>query len=349
MTHHNIFKTPAVASVLPQKMLENLIDFLVTHRQYILPLSKKNDAFKSRLVGNGPIVDIVHRLTTLGKDQTYSLIRFPSKTTTLREVVDMTFVPFDLLQIKEAIPHTAKILDVIPELNDKIVINISDITKSDGTFSDITQFHWRIVRDFLSRSFYTNTGNIWITPALVRYVAKVYSMTIGGQIARLFGLSSLMQMFVQTLFCLYFSGRMTKPELAQSFVKTNSKALGLQDPQDLNQIFAFVEDVLGKDAPETLEEIFTVIDMYNHDQLKINGVSRLTRPVLNVKFSSLFPEGHVSTIALEYPPYFLFLILLVLSNTRIGLSIHMKNLNLIREGQDVMTQLLKSPVLTHGI
>jgi len=349
MGRQNIYKTLGVASVIPPSMLTDLVDFLVANRQHILTSTKKTEAFKTRFSGHGPISEIAHRLVHSGKDQAYSLIRLPSKTTSLREVVDMTFVPFDLLQIKDVVPSFSKTLSLIPELNDKLVINITDITKATGDFNDVTQFQWRVIRDFLSRSFYNSTGNVWISPVLVRYVAKVYSMTIGGQIARLFGLSPLIQMFIQTVFCLYFVGQMTTTNLAPGFVKAHDKQLGILDSQSLVQIFAFIEDTLGKKAPESLEDVFAVIDAYDHDQLKTSHGSRLTRPVLNVKFSSLFPEKPVSMIALEYPPYFLFLILLVLSNTRIGLSFPMKNLNLVKEGHTVIEQVIKSPVFMSGI
>jgi len=349
MGRQNIFTTLSVASVMPQSMRNDLLDFLISNRQSLLSPQRKSEAFRSRFSGHGPIADIVHRISTLGKDQSYALINIPTKSTSLREVVDMTFVPFDILQLKDVTPSYSKTLSLIPELDDKIVLNVSDITRSNGDFSDISQLQWRITRDFLSRSFYVSSGNVWISPALVRYVAKVYSMTIGGQIARLFGLSPLIQMFIQTVFGMYFVGKMTSSDIAPEFIRSHYRGMGVVDAQELVQIFSFVEDVLGKKTPESLEEVMKVIDEYGHDQLKHNGQSRLTRAVLHVRFSNLFPESHVSTIALEYPPYFLFLILLVLSNVRIGLSFSMKNLNLVREGHEVVEQLMKSHLFTNGI
>lgn len=349
MGRQNIFTTLSVASVMPTSMRSSLLDFLIDNRQNILNPQRKSEAFKSRFLGQGPISDIVHRISTLGKDQTYCLINIPKKSTALREVVDMTFVPFDILQLKDITPTYSKTLSLIPELDDKIVINVSDITKSNGDFSDISQLQWRIVRDFLSRSFYVSTGNVWISPALVRYVAKVYSMTIGGQIARFFGLSPLLQMFIQTVFGMYFVGKMTSSDIAPEFIRSHYRGMGVVDPNELVQIFAFVEDTLGKKTPESLEEVLKVIDAYDHDRLKNNGQSRLTSAVLRTRMSNIFNESHVSSIALEYPPYFLFLIMLVLSNVRIGLSFSMKNLNLIKEGHEVTDQLMKSHLFTNGI
>lgn len=349
MGRQNIFTTRSVASVIPLNMRNDLIDFVINNRQNLLNTQKKTDAFKHRFSGPGPISDIVHRITTLGKDQTYGLINIPSKSTSIREVIDMTFVPWDILQLKEVTPAYSKTLSLIPELDDKIIINVSDIMKSNGDFSDISQLQWRIVRDFLSRSFYVSTGNVWILPSLVRYVAKVYSMTIGGKIARFFGLSPLLQMFIQTIFGLYFVGRMTSSDIAPDFVRSHYRSMGINDAQELVQIFAFVEDVLGKKTPDSLEEVLRVIDEYGHDRLKDKGVPRLTIPVLNTKFSNLFPESHVATTALEYPPYFFFMILLVLSNVRIGLSFSMKDLNLVNEGREVVDQMMKSHLFTNGI
>jgi len=343
MGRQNIFTTLSVASVIPASMRQELMEFLITHRQHLLPPIKANDVFKSRFSGRSMISEIYQRLLATSRDQNYALIRLPSKSTALHEVVDMTFVPFDLLQLKEANTVPSKSLAMIPELNDKLVINVTDITKANGELSDITQFQCRVVRDFLSRSYYTSSGNVWISPTLVRYVAKVYSMTIGGQIARLFNLSPLMTSFVQTLFCLFFVGKMTSTDLAPAFVKAHAKHLGLFDSQDLLQIFAFTEDTLHKQAPESLEDVFAVIDAYGHSQIHSEKGSRLNRSVLNAKFSSLHTEGRVSTIALEYPPYFLFLILLVFSNHRMGLTFSMKNNpQLLNEGKDVLEQALRS-------
>lgn len=349
MGRQNIYKTLSVASVIPTPMIQDLIDFLISNRNFIFSNEKRSDAFKTRFSGHSLLSDFVHRITVLGKDQAYSLVRLPTKIVALREAVDMTFLPIDILQMKELVPSSVKSLSLLPELNDKLVINISDITKVNGDFSDVTQFQYRVVRDFLSRSFYISDSNVWISPTLVRYVAKVYSMTIGGQVARLFGLSPLIQQFVQTVFCAFFVGKMTSEDVAHTFLTVHARQLGLSDSASLNQILAFIQDTLNKPVPTSLEDVCKVIDAYDHDQLKSSHGSRINRPVLNMRFSSLFPEGHVSIIALEYPPYFLFLILLALSNVRIGLSVHMKNMNLIREGHEVFEQLLKSPTIFNAL
>lgn len=349
MGRQNIYKALSTASVMPPAMITDLMQFLIKNHSLILPSVKKNDAFKTRISGQSIMSEITQRLTVLGKDQAYSLIRIPSKSVALPEVADFTFVPFDVLQMKEIVPSSSTTLSHIPELNDKMVINVTGITRSNGDFSDATQFHYRVVRDFLSRSFYTSTGKVWISPALVRYVAKVYSMTMGGQIARIFGLSPMIQSFIQSVFCLFFVGKMTDNDIAQDFTKSHARSLGMYDDSSLTQIFAFVEDTLGKKVPESLDEVCQVVDAYGHDHMQQGGVSRMTRAVLNTKFMSLAPDGQTSMIALEYPPYFLLLILMVLSHEKVGLSFTMKTLKLDREGTEVMEQMMRSPLFLDSI
>jgi hypothetical protein len=349
MGRENIYKTLSVGSIVSKSNLSDLLDFLIDNRSSILPVQKRTEAFKTRFGGNSILSDIVQRMSVLGMDQAYSLIKIPPKTISLREIVDMSFIPFDVLQMKEVIENHPRTLSVFSEIDDKMVINITDITRSNGEFSHIDQFHYRVVRDFLSRSYYVSSGSMWVSPTFVRYIAKVYNMTIGGEIARRFDLTPPVQFFVQSVFALFFVAKMTNLETAQAFTKAHSKNMGLRDPKELEQIFAFVEDVLKKKAPESLVEVCNVIDAYGHDQLSGISGPRITIPVLTTMFSSLYNDNHISRIALEYPPYFAFLVILAVSKVRIRLSINMKNFNLLKEGEEVFNQVVRSSLFLNSI
>lgn len=349
MSRQNIYENLSVSSVMPEALMVDMVDFLTKNTPYLLDDVKKKETFKTRFVGQNYISDIVHRLSVLGKEDLFALLRLPTKTASLREAVDMTFLPIDLLQYEDKYPKLEKSLKLFPMLKNKMVINITDITKNTGEFSDNSLFQYRLVRDLLSRSFYTSSGSAWLSPALVRYTAKVYSMTIAAGLARVFGLSPLVQNFIQTLFCAFYITKMTSPDIAPAFLKAQGKFMGLAESNDITQILSFTKDVLGHQTPLSLEDIFKVIDHYDHDQLKTNGISRLNRPILSLRFASLYPESHFAVIALEYPPYFLFLMMLVLSNVRIGLAFPMKQMNLLKEGHEVLESLLKSPTLFNNL
>jgi hypothetical protein len=222
---------------------------------------------------------------------------------------------------------------------------VTDLLRSTGDFSDGTQFQFRVVRDFLSRSYYKSTSNIWISPAIVSYVAKVYSMSIGAELAKTYSLSAAETAYVQMIFALFYIGKMTAPAIAPAFLKAHIKDIGFFHPDEVTQVLQFVADTIGKPTPETIEEAIAAIVAYGSPRLTSNGTSRLNRAVLNVKFSTLYQDGQIGTIALEYPPYFLFMILLALSGVRIKLSFTMKTFNLVRKGREVFEQAIRSPSL----
>lgn len=348
MGRENIFKTLNVSSIINQSTLEDLLGFLIANRGAILPPIKRSELFRSRFSGRSPITEIVHRLIAVGKDQNYSLMKLPPKTIALREVVDMSFIPLDVLQIKDAISHIPPGLSVFPDIDDKLIINITDLTRASGEFSDVSAFHNRIVRDFLSRSYYNSTNAIWISPSFVRYIAKVYNMTLGAEIARLFALSPVVRSFIQTVFCLFFVGKMTSSKAAVAFVKSNARELGIYDTSDLIQITALSEEAIGKPVAESIIEVCKVIAAYDNSSLGGIDHPRLDIPVLNKKFSNLHTDNHLSRIALEYPPYFAFIVLFVLSGGRTGLSFQMDRLGLLKEGRTIMDQVVKSPSLLSG-
>lgn len=343
MTHHTIYELMSVQALMPPAQLRDLELFLVQNRAYLLSSAKKAEAFRTRHSGQTLMDDLITRLVAQGADQMFALLQLPTKAFALREVIDFNFVPFDLQQIAQTLSAETKSVALLPELHNKMVINITDITKASGEFSDLGQFHDRVVRDFLSRHYATDTAQAWISPRLVRYVAKVYSMTIGGRLARTLNLSAQQQAFVQTVFALFYVGQMTKKGLAADFVKDHMRYLGVPAIVDVTQILAFVEDQLAKSAPETLEDVCQVLGAYGIRPVNGTETSRVNRAVLNVAMASLYQDSHVSMIALEYPPYFLFLILLVLSHQRIGLSFSMKQMSVTTEGTEVIGQLVRSP------
>jgi hypothetical protein len=335
---------------MPPSLVGDHLDFLLKHRQYILSPDARATAFRSRFPGRTIIADTVRKLTTQGQDQAYSLIHIPARSVAVGEVVDFGFIPTDIAQMTEISPGHDVALRQIPDLDQKIVINISDLTKSTGDFADVTQFHNRVVRDALCRNYYRSTGSMWLTPPVIRFAAKIYSMTLGGQIARQFELSPLMQSFIQTIFCAFFVGKMTSVETAYPFLKIHGRQMGLPDAPELQIIRSFIEDIVHKPVPDSLEEVLQIIDAYDHTMLKTSkGGSRLTRPVLNAKFASLSPDTHVSIIALEYPPYFVYLLMLALSGVRMSLSFTIKTFRLEKEGKEVFEQIINTPSFLHDL
>ena len=342
MTRSNLFETVGVRVVISPAMRLQIADFAVDQRQYVLSEDKHLDAFRNRFTGHGPVSDLFQRIAQARLDTGFALMRIPARTVAIPEVMDLSFIPFDLKQIKDCTPGFPTAIAHTASLDDKLLINISDIANANGDFSDITQFQWRVIRDYLSRNYYTNQDKIWLSANIVRYVAKVYSITVSLRLARTFGLSPMVQSFVQLVFALFYIGKMSAVETAPDFVRAHAKQLDFYDLQVVAQTLGFIEDTLDKPAPDSLEDVFAVIAAYGNSQMT---KGRLNRVTLYAKVSSLYSDGHLATIAMEYPPYFVYMLLLALSGARIGLALQLKTMQrLMTEGREIADQLVKLPV-----
>lgn len=349
MSRENIFSVPSAKYIMSPAELIRVLEYFIEQRDCILPTHRAEDLLRHRGGGNTVANEVVSNIVSSGKSNRFSMIRYPLKTTQLRETADSTFVPFDILQMREASHFHNPLLTTIPELSDVMLINVTDLTRANGDLADVGQMQWRVTRDFLSRSYYMDTSSIWISPQFVRYIAKAYSTVIAYRLSKLFGLSPMMMTFVRTVFCHFYLTKMTDPKSSGEFAIANSRELGFYDKQEVAQTIAYAKDVLGKDSPESLEDVFAVIDAQNHTSMFNRGKSRLTRAVLSTTFQSIYPDSHISAIALEYPPYFALLSMMVASGMRIGLSVWMKFANLEKEGRLVFEQTTRSPAFLKGL
>ena len=350
MSRQNIYSTTSASTILNERAIQNFLSYVKTNRGFIVPSSKNQELCRVRNSSNILISDLYTKMMALGKYNSFSFMRIPLKDNAIKEVVETPYLTFDILQMRDILNSEYKELILIPELNNKIIINYTDISRANGEISDFSQFQSRIVRDFLSRSFYVSKGSAWISPTFVCYIAKVYNMTIGGQIARKFGLSPDIQMFLQILFAIYSVSKMVDNNQVSAFIKAHHKDLGLRtDSVEIEGVFSFIEDTIKRRTPDNLFDVCKIIEEYGSDQLIGTNGPRITVPVLNVMFSSWHNDSFVSFVALEYPPYFAYLILLVISNFRIGLSFSMKNLNLVKEGQNIFQKTIQSSIFLNSV
>jgi hypothetical protein len=350
MGRDNLFKTLNVSSILHEDSITRLLTFLMTNRGAILPTQKKSELFRTRFSGSSPIADLVQSIAASGKDKTYSLLRLPTKMNSLPECIDMTFITMDVMQMKSALKNPpSSSLVAFPEINDRVIVNISDLTKANGDFSDVSQFHGRIVKDFLSRSYYNSSSPTWISPTFVRHVAKVYSMTVAAGLAGQFKTTPVTENLIKIILSLFYVGKMTSPATAVSFVKANARDLGLYDIYDLDQIAALSKEVLGTPIPTNIVDVTRLIAALDISEIGGSEHPHIDVPIMNRKFMTIFSDSNVSRIALEYPPYFAYILLSVASGIRCGLSFSMAKFKLDSENRKVMQELVRNPAVLSGL
>lgn len=329
----NIYTTTSCSAVVPPKLLNQFYLFLIAHPAALLDKVTRQEIFSPRRQNQDAISTLFHTISQTGFLDHVRLFKTDKHYVDPPEVTQMIFLPFDELQAEGASPSLKATTQAFPDVHDKIHLNITDLTRADGEVVNYPLLYSRIVRDFLVRSYYVSSQNSWISYPLIQYICKVYNMTLGGFIANLYNLDPAQRGEVIAVFCLYYMGMMTRRDQAPQILKTHIRDLGLPPAMDLDQIFSFTQDVLSKDVPETLEDVFTVVGQLNPKLVTLN------RTILFSRARSLTQENYVNMISLEYPPLFAYFIIRALNGDRTGLSFVLKNTNLLSPGREFLTRL----------
>ncbi len=337
MSRNSIYDYFSARMTVNSKQAAALAEYLIRHRDMIMDSSATQSVFKARSLVTTPISQIFTRAVAVGDTSRFSLLSRGRNTQSVPEVLTMRHLPFDLMQMADVNPSIADATKALPELHDKIVINTSQLMRQSGEISDAPGFYNVVVRDLLSRSFFeSRTRSTWLNPSLTQFVCKIYSMSLGSSIAGWYGLDHKTQGFVTAIFAYFYLSQMTSADAAQTILISQWKAYSLPEPRDLTEIFSMIKDVCDKSSLDSLSDVFTAIEALHVERLRLDWNILLRRQ------QAMGPDIHTSGMALEYPPYFIYLILLVLSGSKIGLSYKIKSSSMMKDGARFVDDLIRS-------
>ena len=337
MSRQSIFTYPNAWMLINPTQIAILVEYFVKNSDIVLDADDAAALFKSRSVVTSPISKIFHKALETGDLEIVSPFRFRTGIHTINDVATNRAVTLDMLQAKEVVaPALAGAITSIPYLNDKILLNVTQFTRASGDVSDTVGLQSTVVRDLLCRLFYSDTRKTWMTPNLTQFVCKVYSMTLGTSVANWYNLDYKTQSIVTSLFAFFFLEQMSDAPTAVATLKTKWKYFLIPEEADLLQVLALIQNTLGKESMDSLEDVCAVVDALGIDRIRIN------RAILLTRLKSLGPDALTTGIALEYPPYFTYLILLVLSGSKIGLSYRLKGFNLMRDALAFVDDLVQT-------
>lgn len=327
----SIFEYFTTRITIPKQALPDLVEFLIRHQTLVQSPSVSKTLFSAKPLMTTPLTQIAAQAMSLNLDQLFAAVVVPPKTVAVPEVLTFRHMSFDMTQLP---PALAGALQALPALCNKIVVNLTPYLKTTGQFSDLTGFQNMVVRDLLVRSFSQDDSATWLTPRLALFVAKIYSMSLGGAIAEWFQLDLRQRGIVSTVLAFYMLQQMSSAPSAMTYLRTQRKYLYLPEAQDLEQIFGLIEEVVGAASLTTLDEVYAVINAIGVARMVVN------RRLVITKTQKWGPDLPTTSLALEYPPYFLYLILLAVSGVKIGLSFRMRSMQMMRDGDDFANDLL---------
>lgn len=304
---------------------KSIIKYLTQNRAIVLPQQILEPVYQIRPYTKTIITELFERCINTGFIEEFASL-YPSLQGSDVSIPDGLATPelvYDLKNNKDSFP-----LASFSELNNKLLVNLSGLLKkNDQTkqfiVSDINELHSMYVRSMLVRSFSTSDG--WLTPNLSTFIIKTYALTFGSMIGRNENLSFQEQMTVSMILALYMSQQFSKNDDDPARPRSYFKCTFLGPINELESMMSRASEKAREGL--TLDTVAELISETGPQRLRNFNTGSLYR-IGVLLGSSLNPV--TTRIALEYAPYFTFMVLNTLSGAKGGsLQLKMKENRLI--------------------
>lgn len=339
MKHMNIYNSAIYEITGVANQLDTIVKFLISNRNVRIPTPDMAEIAKTKVLATTPISTIYDNAVQSKRiDNLFAALQMP-RGSNVPEALTMNHITIDTLQLKEYDQKVHKALSALPEFRDKIVVNLTHLLKKTvkNAVSDMNELQSLFVRGLLVRSYFTSTN--WLTPQLIKFLSKSYSMTVSSNIARNYDLTIQDQMVVATILTAYFH------QLCYADTKEGEWPVTVNDCDYLGRrfdIMQILDDMKEKLGGKTEMDIETVCELISK-----SGPSRLesfNKRAFYTSCQQLGNDNITTLLALEYPPYWAHQVLLALSGIKSGLYFSMKKIpKMLPEGKVFTDTLNRSP------
>lgn len=323
------------------KAMKIVVEYLVANRNVIATPEELTSIFSTRSFTSTPISEIFDKCVVNRHLNEFATIADPSRSI-IEGIPDILTMPSIVVDLEQS--PAGEVLSGYKELHRKIVMNITNLVKrthSGLQVSALHELHSMYVKALLVRSYFRSGNSTWLSPMMQQFVIRTYSLFIASIISRHANLNNAEMNQVASIFALYMCQLLSSEGSNQ-----------IVPPQFLNINY------LGTRAD--LLYITEECKEYSKDGLDLSkccamvskfGPARLKDYSLDVFYrqcSTLGPYNDtISTyMAFDYPPYWVWLILLSLSGVKMGMmSTLLQRYNLKQAGMKFATELLTYPSL----
>lgn len=334
----NFFHTEFATHAGFQSQLPRVFKYTIENRHALLPkMELERLAVSIRMILQSPLAQIFERILNTGCLNNFAALNIPNKGSSLPELLTTTNITLDIRQAE-----TSNIGQALPEIRDRCLVNVSGTLKmnrqSGGFDVNATDlFQQLLVRGHLCMSYYDQEN--WLNAALTEFIVRSYSMILSNLISRYHDLSLMDQMLVAGVFALFYCQKMSPEKGNITDPPLFNRCTFVGNRNDLENIKAICKEV----APQglTLSKVAEVISHHAPSRMDKFSVSEI-----NILCGNLGPDAITSMIALEYPPYWLYELILAFSGTKIPLVYQLNNQKLMQEGRSkFLSQLLTHQAL----
>lgn len=321
-------KTAGIGTQFPQ-----IIKFMIENRRCIMTTQELITIIQPvRTILKSPMTEFFNNLVLADKLPNFAAINLRNINSSIPQILTASNITMDLKQCNSTL------LTSLPEIENKIIINITETIRVDrvnGTISlaAVDNFQNLFCRGALVGSYYDadEKNSMWLTPSLTEFTLKSYSMILSALISRYYNLSLPEQYKIGAVLAYAMAQRLSvDPNNPTIFYR----ATWLGSVADLTDVAKLCEEHV-KNGELDLEQMVELIKEVAPDRMKNFNLLAFVQICGN-----LGPDLQSSYIALEYAPYWVYLIILALSGAKIPLVYQLTNQRLINEGRSTYINAL---------
>ena len=303
--------------------LPRVLKYAVANQSYIFSTGELMQMLQPiRTILKTPMAVIVDNLMTGRQLTNFAAFYVPGKDTSIPEILTAGNITLDLNQIPDP-----RQLASLPLLRDKVLVNITGAvrpTESGYTVSAVDVLQNRIVRGQLVASYWTN--DTWPNTYVAEYAIKSYCMVLSALISRYYNLSMPEQLRVSALLAFFMAQWLTGENYDSSLPPLFLKMNFLGNRAELTEI---AKQCTAKNPHGlTMQDLCELIAGIGPDKIATFNISAFTAICGNLGGDLI-----TSSIALEYPPYWIYMLIASLSGAKIPLLYQLNSQRLINEGR----------------
>lgn len=333
MARKNLFNTEFAMVTGLKDSCSKVVKYLIDNRNCYLASSTMRNIYQISPMMPSPFNLIFDHLKNSDKlDKMFAPIHLT--TGMIPEILTTGDIVIDLAQIENS-----QALKSYTEFYNKVLVNLSPIIKISKTsqtynVSDINVLHSLYTKASLVASYQDSDG--WLNPTLSTFIVKTYSMVISGLLAKQYNLNLFEQMNVAAPLAIFMCQLLANktddyanPMLFNrcTFLTGNSSSLS----------------TLAKSMSHMTASGLTIGKLC--ELIKEMGPPRMETfnpQILYRNISSLGTSSIQMTLALEYPPYWVYQLLTAVGNFKTKLLYELKNNKLFDECKQFVVELNKS-------
>ena len=328
-----LFDTSYAYNTDLKSQVKHALPFLIKNKNEI-SLSERDIAAlaATNALSRTPMSELFKKIVLDGKLDIFYFMNFSdTQTVAIPEILLMDQILIDGSTVEHCPEFLKKVwTNITPYLYKKKTAN--DTLR----VSDNLRLFNSVVLGALCRSYNISDG--WLTPTLAAMIIKMYSTTISLLLQIAYNLTLEEYQLVQTLFSAYYADMLgsSKNKSEMPYLLNRCGYLG-----SLSEISARLSLVADKNKDLSLDVICEI--------LRENGPGKMrkfNKTILLRLFAMSAADNQTMLLALEYPPYFVFVLLKNISGHKNPtISNMIKKAGFKKDIDAFVTSLLTSPLL----